>query len=75
MKAMASVSGQGIFENSESVIDRAIEQANPNVLRMALYQAVRDPELARMRVDKAPYWGGAFQVATLAAAAVPIVRE
>lgn len=38
----------------------AIEQANPNVLRMALYHMTGDESLARMKVNKVPLRGGAF---------------
>src|SRR5690606_509735 len=41
-------------------IRAAIEQANPNVLRMALYHMTGDESLARMKVNKVPLRGGAF---------------
>lgn len=63
------------FGETEAEVRAALEQATPNVLRMALYQATRDPELAAMRVDKQPFWGGAFQVAMLAEEHVATVRE
>jgi len=53
----------------------AIEQAVPNVLRLALYQATRNPELARMEVKREAFWGGAFFVSVLADHHVARVRE
>ncbi|MCZ4497560.1 MAG: hypothetical protein JWQ74_113 [Marmoricola sp.] len=41
-------------------VEDALGQANISVLRMALYQATRDPELADMTVNKVPLRGGAF---------------
>lgn len=43
-----------------------LEQANPAVLRMALYQATRDPALAAMDVERRPVRGGAYFVPVLA---------
>lgn len=41
-------------------IEAAVAQANPSVLRMAIYQATHDPELAAMKVNQEPRRGGAF---------------
>ena len=46
-------------------IARALDQANLNALRLALYQATGDPELADVKVGSVPWWGGVFQVAIL----------
>src|SRR4051812_38085557 len=43
-----------------SQVEAAVAQANPSVLRMALYQLTRDPELADMQVNQEPKRGGAF---------------
>ena len=43
-----------------SKVEEAVAQANPSVLRMALFQATGDPELAAMRVNQVPLRGGAF---------------
>jgi len=45
---------------SESRIRQALDSANLNVLRLALYQATGDPELAMMEVERFPMRGGAF---------------
>ncbi|HXP54007.1 MAG TPA: NAD(P)/FAD-dependent oxidoreductase [Streptosporangiaceae bacterium] len=42
-----------------SFIRRALDQADLNALRMALYQETRDPELAEMKVVRIPVRGGA----------------
>lgn len=76
---MATLQGaaaeQIYFGKTEAEVRAALEQAVPNVLRIALYQAIRDPELAAMRVEKRPFWGGAFQVAVLVDEHVERVRE
>lgn len=46
-------------------ISRALDQANLNALRLALYQTTGDEELARMDVGSVPWWGGVFQVSVL----------
>lgn len=48
------------MESAEQRIDAALEHANMSVLRMALYQATRDPDLAAMSVSEVPLRGGAF---------------
>jgi 4-hydroxyacetophenone monooxygenase len=44
----------------EDELRRILGQANPSVLRMALYQLTDDPELEAMPVNKVPLRGGAF---------------
>lgn len=44
----------------ETFISRALEQANLNALRMALYQASGRDDLAAMAVEREPFWGGSF---------------
>jgi 4-hydroxyacetophenone monooxygenase len=44
----------------EALIFRALEQADPNVLRLALYQLTGDPTLAEMKTERANFWGGAL---------------
>jgi 4-hydroxyacetophenone monooxygenase len=46
--------------HDEAAIRAAMEQANLNVLRIALLQVTGDESLARMQVDKVPMRGGAF---------------
>jgi 4-hydroxyacetophenone monooxygenase len=45
---------------TETVIRGALEFANLNVLRMAVYQVTRDPELAKMTTVTNPLRGGAL---------------
>lgn len=47
-------------EYTEARIRTALESANLNVLRLALYQATGDPDLAAMEVVRIPLRGGAF---------------
>ena len=63
------------FGRTESEVRAALAQAVPNVLRLALYEATRDPELAAMEVERKPYWGGAFYVSELTEQHVARVRE
>lgn len=64
-----------VAEEGTAFYKRMLEQANPNVLRLALYHSTRDPALAKMSVTREPFWGGAFQVATLEERHVGTVRE
>lgn len=73
--AVGPVEGPAIFGSSEQEAKAALEQASPLVLRMALYQATRDPALESMEVVKAPFWGGAFQIGLLGDEDAAIVRE
>lgn len=52
----------------------AIAQAEPNPLRLALYQATHNPELAAMEVERVAFWGGSFLVSVLAEKHVARVR-
>jgi len=58
----------------ETFIRRAIEQADVNVLRLALYQQTRDPNLAKMRVERTLRFG-VFSAYTLAPEYEDEVRE
>lgn len=49
----------------EAAARRALATASTNVLRIALYQATGDEELARMPVKKAPFWAGAYELPIL----------
>lgn len=64
-----------IFGRPIDEVKAALAQAAPGVLRMALYQATRDPALESMEVLKAPFWGGAFQVSIISEDDAAIVRE
>jgi len=46
--------------HEEAAVRAAVEQANLNVLRIALLQVTGDESLAQMQVDKIPMRGGAF---------------
>lgn len=50
----------------EDAAREALAMAAPNVLRIALYQATGDQELADMPVVYAPFWAGAYEVPVLA---------
>jgi 4-hydroxyacetophenone monooxygenase len=56
--AMASETERGAVD--ESFVRAAIDQANLNALRLALYQVTKDPDLAKMRVRKQAIRGGAL---------------
>lgn len=49
-----------MLENRESTARAAIDQANLNVLRLALYQMTGDEELTKVRIVHVPVRGGAF---------------
>jgi 4-hydroxyacetophenone monooxygenase len=59
----------------DAFITRAIAQANPNVLRVALYQQTGDPALANMKVEKKDLRGGALTAFILAPEHFDEVRE
>jgi 4-hydroxyacetophenone monooxygenase len=50
----------------ESFVRRAVEQADLNALRMALYQATHDPAVAAIRTDRIVVRGGAGTQVTVA---------
>lgn len=59
-----------MLKSDESVFDeaaarRALAMASTNVLRVALYQATGDEELAQMPVVYAPFWAGAYELPML----------
>jgi 4-hydroxyacetophenone monooxygenase len=62
MSAMPQQDG-GLFE--EAAAQRALAMASTNTLRVALYQATGDEELARMPVIDMPFWAGAYEVPVL----------
>lgn len=63
---MASVRELSANIPDEEAARRALRMASPNVLRIALYQATGDKELADMPVVYAPFWAGAYEVPILA---------
>jgi 4-hydroxyacetophenone monooxygenase len=60
---------------SDAFVREALQQADPNVLRLALYQTTRDPELAAMRTVKRAFWGGTYELPALADEHVDAVRQ
>jgi 4-hydroxyacetophenone monooxygenase len=75
MVALETETRAEFHSKTEAELRAALEKASPNALRMALYQATRDPELATMGVVKAPFWGGVFELSLLADDYVERVRE
>lgn len=63
------------FGRTEAGLRAAVDQAVPNVLRLALYQATGNPELAAMEIIRVPFWGGAFFASVLAEQHVDRVRQ
>lgn len=59
----------------EERIDSILQHARPNILRMALYQSTRDPDLERMELRKEPLRGGAFFAYVLTEEDAEIVRR
>jgi 4-hydroxyacetophenone monooxygenase len=59
----------------DEFVRRALGQAEPNVLRVALYHETRDPELAAMRVEKRSFWGGTYELPALADEHIETVRR
>lgn len=51
---------------SAEALRAILAEADPNVLRLAIYQATRDPELAAMRVESMAVRGGAYRAPVLA---------
>ena len=56
---------QGSVGATDDFIREALRQADPNVLRLALYHETRDPELAAMQVEKREFWGGTYELPAL----------
>ncbi|KAK4938694.1 hypothetical protein LTR10_020877 [Elasticomyces elasticus] len=46
------------YDVNEQFIRKAVNDAEANIMRMALYQTTRDPELAQMKVERKPIRGG-----------------
>src|SRR3546814_18719905 len=53
---------QGSVGATDDFIREALRQADPNVLRLALYHETRDPELAAMQVEKREFWGCTYEL-------------
>lgn len=51
---------ESVNARSEAFIRRAVAGAHPNALRVALYQATGDAELAGMKLESRPVWGGTY---------------
>ncbi|HEX7783003.1 MAG TPA: NAD(P)/FAD-dependent oxidoreductase [Sphingobium sp.] len=76
MVEMTPTVREGRYDEPDAdFIARALDQANPNALRLALYQATSDPALADVKVGSVPWWGGVFQVTVLSAEDGERVKE
>ncbi|MGW2824297.1 flavin-containing monooxygenase [Streptomyces sp. NPDC001443] len=58
----------------KAFVDRALDDADLNALRLALYQATRDETLLELPLKTTPMYGGALNQTVLAEEAVPILR-
>lgn len=74
-QAEAMTSKQSERLKREAQIRRSLATANTNALRLALYQATRDPELAAMRPTHMPVRGGAQRQFVVAQADLPLLIE
>lgn len=72
---MATLAELTAADLDEEMVSRALDMANLNALRLALYQATGDEELARMNVVREPYWGGTFEMAVLAPEHAQAVKD
>lgn len=61
-------------DESLADVGQKLDKANPSVLRMALYQLTRDPELAAMTVNEVPLRGGAFSGYLVDESHVPAIK-
>ncbi|MEU4657429.1 NAD(P)/FAD-dependent oxidoreductase [Streptomyces sp. NPDC023723] len=58
----------------EAFIGRALDDADLNALRLALYQATGDESLLELPLKTTPMYGGALNQTVLAEEAVPVLR-
>jgi 4-hydroxyacetophenone monooxygenase len=65
----------GRLADREAQIRRSLATANTNALRLALYQATRDPELAAMQPVHVPVRGGAQRQFVVADDDLPVLIE
>lgn len=72
---MPSTSDQAKAAFDEAAVREALATASANVLRIALYQATGDEELAQMPVIKVPFWAGAYELPILSPEYDDRVRE
>lgn len=68
----ASASSQAF---PKEFLEKVVAGADPNVLRMALYQLTDDPDLAAMQPIMIPNWGGTMQLFALSEADSATVRR
>lgn len=71
----SSPNDQVFAGKTEGQIRAILACANPNALRMALFQATRNPELVAMQPIKEPSWGGAFLVSGITESDAEQTRE
>src|SRR3712207_4446769 len=62
-------------EGADVMIEEALEKANFSVLRLALYLATQDAELADMKVNEVPVRGGAFSAYQVDEAHIPVIKQ
>lgn len=67
--------GVSVKEDRESMARAAIDQANLNVLRLALYQMTGDEELTKVRIVHVPVRGGAFFAYVVADEDAQLVKD
>jgi 4-hydroxyacetophenone monooxygenase len=61
-------------EKSDEFVARAIDGADINALRLALYQATGDESLLELPMTTTPLYSGAAQMAAVAPDAVPVIK-
>jgi 4-hydroxyacetophenone monooxygenase len=61
-------------ERSDEFVARAIDGADVNALRLALYQATGDESLLGLPMTKTPLYSGAATMAAVAAEAIPVIK-
>ena len=66
---------RGLEGADDAYIWRALQSANMNALRIALYHETNDPELTNMPVDHVPVQGGALTAHSLPKKYHEIIRE
>ncbi|MFG2943462.1 flavin-containing monooxygenase [Streptomyces sp. NPDC048282] len=67
--------GTGASQRADrAFIDRALDDADLNALRLALYQATADESLLELPLKTVPMYGGALKQHVVADEAVPVLR-
>lgn len=58
-----------------ATLERALEEADLNAVRLALYQLTGDDTLASLPIHREPVWGGVFQLSALDGDGKEIVKQ